>query len=339
MTLADRFREHFDGDHHLYWHLCRALGDDIDAGGPTAQVVAGWEEAPKDAVVQLRLLAGLFREVLTGRAEELRPFYPCLGGNADPALAWPVVRPVVERAAPRLRAALDVAPQTNEVGRSAALLVGLSYAVRAAGLREVRLLEPGASAGLNLLVDRFHFSGTRWSAGPVDSPLQLGQVGADGFVPESFRIVERGGCDLAPVDASTDEGALRLRSFVWPFHLHRHQRLEAALAVVRRHPVRVDPAGAADWLAAQLEAPREDVLTVVWHSITAQYWPVEEIARVTEVVDGARSRMPLARVTMEAGGVGVEPATDHSSAYPVVQVDGAVVARCDFHGPPVVLLP
>jgi hypothetical protein len=60
-TLADRFREHFTGERHLYWYLARALGDDIDAGGVTADIVAGWESAPAGAVVQLRLLAGLFR--------------------------------------------------------------------------------------------------------------------------------------------------------------------------------------------------------------------------------------------------------------------------------------
>jgi hypothetical protein len=31
--------------------------------------------------------------------------------------------------------------------------------------------------------------------------------------------------------------------------------------------------------------------------------------------------------------------TDHSADYPVVEVDGVPVARCDFHGPPVTLLP
>ncbi|MEO7069698.1 MAG: DUF2332 domain-containing protein [Nostocoides sp.] len=339
MTLADRFREHFTGEQHLYWHLARGLGDDIDAGGPTAQVVAGWEDAPASAVVQLRLLAGLFREVLTGRADELRPFYPCLAGSADPAGAWAVARPVVERAAPRLRSALEVAPQTNEVGRSVALLVGISHAVRAAGLHRVRLLEPGASAGLNLLADRFRFVGDGWSAGPQDSGLVVADVGAEGFVPEAFEVVSRRGCDLAPVDAATDEGALRLRSFVWPFHLERHRRLDAALAIARDHPVQVDAGGAADWLAAQLGSPAgEGALTVVWQSITAQYWPAEEIARVTAVIDDARSRMPLTRVAMEAPGAGAGKVTDHSADYPVVEVDSVAVARCDFHGPPVTLL-
>ncbi len=339
MTLADRFREHFTGERHLYWYLARALGDDIDAGGPTAAIVAGWESAPAGAVVQLRLLAGLFREVLTGRAEELRPFYPYLGGTQDPSGVWEAARPVVERAAPRLRAALDIAPQTNEVGRSAALLVGLAYAVRSCGLHRVRLLEPGASAGLNLLLDRFRFTGTGWSAGPSDAPLVIAGVDAAGFHPAAFEVVERRGCDLSPVDAATDEGALRLRSFVWPFHLERHRRLDAALAIARADPVTVDAQGASAWLADRLGgSPEPGVLTVVWQSVTAQYLPMEEATRVSEVIQAARSRMPLARVSLEAPVAGASRVTDHSGDHPVIEVDGLPVARCDFHGPPVTLL-
>ncbi len=51
-------------------------------------------------------------------------------------------------------------PQTNEVGRSVALLAGLFDVVAATGTGRIRLLELGASAGLNLLVDRFGFFGT-----------------------------------------------------------------------------------------------------------------------------------------------------------------------------------
>jgi hypothetical protein len=106
----------------------------------------------------------------------------------------------------------------------------------------------GASAGLNLLLDRYHFQGRDWSFGPVDSPVQL--IGAiEGSVrPEAFEIVVRGGCDLRPVDAGTAAGRLLLMSFVWPFDLDRHVRLASALAVVASHPLHIDQAPASDWL-------------------------------------------------------------------------------------------
>jgi hypothetical protein len=46
-----------------------------------------------------------------------------------------------------MHSALAVAPQTNEVGRSAALLAGLFDLVAAFGNHRIRLLELGANAG------------------------------------------------------------------------------------------------------------------------------------------------------------------------------------------------
>jgi hypothetical protein len=340
--LAEQFRGHFTGEHHLYWHLTRAMADDLDAGGVTAQVCAGWEHAAPEDVIQLRLLAGIFREVLRGDADELRPFYPCLGGTADPAGAWPVARTVMERSVDRLRESLAVAPQTNEVGRSSALLVGLTEAVRRSGMPRVRLLEPGASAGLNLLVDRFRFEGDGWAWGDPGSPVVIDGVAAQGFSPIEFDIVSRRGCDLHPIDAAPEEGALRLRSFVWPFQVGRHERLSGALDLARRHPVEVDRAGGADWVRERLAEPvADDVLTIVWQSVTRQYWPAEEVAELDRVIDEARARLPLSWVTMESPGKvgGFDRVTDHSSGRPVIEVDGEVIAGCDYHGPPIDLRP
>lgn len=329
-TLADRFRAHMGHSESLYGHAMRGMADDWEAGGVVREICRGWEDAPAGAVVQLRLLAGVFREVLLGKAPELVRYYPCLGGTAEPDGVWPGMREVMERSVPALRAALSVAPQTNEVGRSCALVVGLFEAVRRSGLSRVRLLEPGASAGLNLLVDRFRFQGDGWALGPRDSPLVL-RPGAAGVLPEPFTVVARRGCDLEPVDSTTDEGALRLRSFVWPWQLERHDRLAAALAVGCRHPVVVDRAPAGEWLEAQLAAaPEEGVLTVVWQAVTRMYWPAEESARVAHVVDEAAARMPVAHVAMEYG-------TFRGAEQALLTLDGGLLAAVGDHGPPVTL--
>jgi len=46
-------------------------------------------------MIQFRLLAGVFRLVLTGEAPELIRFYPCLGGTEPASRAWPVMREVI----------------------------------------------------------------------------------------------------------------------------------------------------------------------------------------------------------------------------------------------------
>lgn len=283
----------------LYQTLLLAMADDWEAGGVVREILGA--DAPPAAVVQLRLLGGLQRLVLSRQAPQLSMYYPNLGGTASPEWAWADVEPVLRAHVPELRHALELAPQTNEVGRSASLLIGLFDAVRRSGLSDVRLLEVGASAGLNLLVDRFHFSGPGWSYGPPDSPLQLADVSVGPVKPIEFRVVSRRGCDLSPVDASTVEGRIRLTSFVWPDDQHRHERLRAALQVAAAHPVIVDAAPASQWLAEQLSAAAEpQTLTVVWYSVTRQYWPSSEAAAVDAVIDQACSRLPLATISLES---------------------------------------
>ena len=299
-TLADRFRSHAGYASHLYGYAMRGMADDWEAGGPVRTICIGYEQAPPGSALPLRLLAGVFRLVLTGRAPELVQFYPCLGGHADPELAWPVLRSVIARHLSELRAALEVPPQTNETGRSVALLAGLFDVVAAAGVQRIRLLEVGASAGLNLLVDRFRFCGSDWAYGDRSSPVRFSDpiVGEVRVVP--FTIADRRGCDLHPVDATSSAGRLLLTSFVWPFDVPRHRRLANALEVADRHPVVVDRAGAAGWLRDQLQTT-DDALPVVWHSVTQLYWTAAEIAEVDAILASQGAQQPLARVAMEFG--------------------------------------
>lgn len=343
VRLADQFRSHFGHREHLCGVLLELLADDLDADGPTAEICAHRMDAARGDAIQLRLLAGLFRVVLRGEAPGLARYYPAVGGSADPAdladhaALWRALTPVLTGHIAELRTALDLAPQTNEVGRSACLAVGLFAALRQHGLRRIRLLEPGASAGLNLNLDRYRLVGAGWSWGPVDSPLTLTGIATSG-PPEEFTVVEGRGCDLSPVDLRTAEGATHLRSFVWPFDLTRHERLTAAIEIARRHPVAVDAAPASRWIVEQLADPpaADDVLTVVWQSITQQYWPAAETAAVIEAVAEARTRMPLAHIVME--GLPPMQGTDGyaiGTHGPTTTVDGAVVARSHHHGPPV----
>ena len=335
-TLADRFRNHFGHTDHLYGALLAGMADDWEVGGVTREIFDGWQDAPARQFPQLRMLAGLFRIVLRGDAPQLEGFYPALGGDFEHHEAWAAVRPLLGTHAEELHASLREAPQTNEPARSAALLVGLAEAVRRTGLRRVRLLEPGASAGLGLLVDLYRFVGEGWSAGPARSPLVVQGCGAAGFEPERVTVVGWRGCDVAPVDAATEEGAAYLTSFVWPWQLDRHTRLAAALEVAREHPVVVDRAPASRWVAERLADPVDDgVLTVVWHSVTRLYWAAEETEAMTAAVDEARTRIPVVHVAMEHRWS--SSAGEGDPGMPLLTVDDDVLATCDHHGPPIAL--
>lgn len=301
--LSDRFRQHAAVcSSPLYAALMAAMADDWDAGGPTHEVCAGWEDAQPGSVVQLRLLAGLHRLVLRGDAPALAAYYRNLGGTLGPDGAWPVAREVIAGHVDELRAGLALAPQTNEVGRAAALAVGLADAVWRTGVSRVRLLEVGASAGLNLLVDRYavRLDDGRALGDPASALLLDGAHGT--IEPAPLEVVERRGCDLSPIEAGSPDGAMLLSSYVWPDHPHRFERLQAALAIARTDPPRVEAASAGEWLEATLAHGDDDVLTVVWQSITRMYWPADELARVQAALDDAGRRLPrLAHVAMEYG--------------------------------------
>lgn len=299
LTLADRFSRHAGDADHLYGHLMREMAADWEAGGPVRAICADYEQAPSGSAIQLRFLAAVFRLVLSGRAPELVRFYPCLGGTAEPAEAWPRVRAVVVAHADEIRTGLATAPQTNEVGRSAALLAGLFDVVRASGMSRIRLLELGASAGLNLLLDQFAFLGSDWRWGRANSSVRLVDPITGPVSPVPFTVVGRRGCDLHPVDPTSAAGRQLLTSFVWPFDIDRHQRLTAAFHLAAQHPVVVDQAGAAGWLPAQLADRDPAVLTVVWHSITQLYWPDSERQVVDAGLAEAGQKHPLAQVALE----------------------------------------
>jgi hypothetical protein len=188
---------------------------------------------------------------------------------------------LLDRRGDDLRPLLEHAPQTNEVGRSAALLGGLLRVAERWRL-PVRLFEIGASGGLNLRADRFRYTdetGGGW--GDASSPVLLEGAWRGASTPSDgqLTVVERGGCDVQPVDVTTEDGRLTLTSYVWPDMTARHARLAGAIALAREEPVRVERADAASYV--ERLAPEAGRLTVLWHSVMWQYVPREQQERVT----------------------------------------------------------
>jgi hypothetical protein len=276
--------------------------------------------------------------VLDGRAPALRPWYPSTGGNWDAETAWPEILLTAANHTEALRAALGQPPQTNEVGRSAALIGGLLRINRGFGF-PVRLFEIGSSAGLNLRADhyRYHYAGGRW--GPVDSPVTIydawhGQLPPKGAV----RIVERHGYDIAPIDVTGTDGEMTALSYVWPDQSARLDRLRGAIAVARNVPARLVRQTAADAVAGLTLA--DGALTVLWHSITWQYLSDEEREAIRDSVDAlaeqADGSSPFAHLTLE-------PARDgpgmpirflvRARSWPGGEL--RLLGECHPHGPPV----
>ncbi len=320
----------------LYASILEQVADDVRRGGPVAGLLTPYADRAVGDAVLLRLLGGVHRLVLAGKVPELAAHYPSVGGRAGRRLGAAFTE-VVEDHHRVLAADLQSGVQTNEVGRSAALLVG--YLRLAAGGLPLRVLEVGASAGLNLAFDRYHYTQGAWKWGPADSPLAFCDpfMGPPPAIPPSvnpLRVIERRGCDPHPIDPTTEEGRLRLRSFVWPDQPHRRARLDAALEVATAHPVAIDQADAGGWLSGQLARPRAGVMTVVSHSIVLQYLDHHDRRDLVTLIEEAGGRAgpsaPLAWLRMEPAG---ERAEVRLTTWP-----GAIsrrLATSAYHGPPV----
>jgi hypothetical protein len=226
--------------------------------------------------------------------------------------------------------------QTNEVGRSAVLLGGFLEVARL-GL-PLRILEVGASAGLNLRFDRYRYEARRHGTwGPVDSPLRFVEPWSSGAPDLSLgvEVAERVGCDVAPIDPTDPVGQTRLRSFVWADQLDRLARLDAALEVAAEVPVMVEVASAAEWVERRLASPVVGRATVVCHSIVLQYLATEERRALVDAIEAAGSDAaadaPLAWLRLEPGG-------DQADLRLTTWPGGAtrLLATSAYHGPPVV---
>ena len=284
----------------MYAELLRLLVDDYEVGGSSVEVLAGYEDRSFGEAVGLRLLGAVHGLVLAGEVPELAAFYPSVGGTWDPVLGWEAFEQVLESHAGEIRSLLTQPPQTNEVGRSAALYGGLLQLVEAVPL-PVRLFELGASAGLNLRADHFRYVADGLSYGPTDSPVVF-ESAWSGRVPSvELRIAERVGCDIAPVNPLTEEGARTLTSYVWPDMASRLARLKGAVAIAREVPADVRREDSVSFVRG-LELSRGHV-TVVWHSIMWQYLSREDRTlveeRLNDLGEQATADTPLARLRLE----------------------------------------
>ena len=319
----------------LYAHLMNAAADDLASGGIVARVLEGREEMPPDDMVQLRMMGALHRLVLEGKAPELAAHYPSAGGRAGIEGAWGAFRAALEAHAPEVIGLLDRPVQTNEVGRSAALVGGFLLVAERTSL-PLRILEVGASAGLNLRWDHYLYEARGHKWGPQDSPVRLCEFDTSAVPPFDVRteVADRRGCDTNPVDPTTREGRLALMSYVWADQVARFRLLRAALKVARDVPATVDRATAPEWLHEQLRAPHDGVATVVFHSIVWQYLTDEDRAGIESLLrdagTAASPEAPLAWLRMEPPG---DLAAIHLTTWP--GGDEKLIAEAGYHGRPV----
>jgi len=282
--------------------LCR---DNIVGGGSLAPLVVPWHGNLKADALSLRVAGALHFLVRIGRAPKLAQYYPPHRRAAfDHAAVAREIEAAVSANLDVVRDTISRPPQTNEVGRSAVLMPGYAEIARRTGL-PLRVLELGASAGLNMQWDRYAYRYGERFVGSQNAPLIVSAEwrGPWSGVSEVPRVAERRGCDRSPIDLAHPYAAERLISYVWPEQAERLARVEGAIALAKIESPQIDKEDAGVWLDQQLASPAPRVATVVAHTIVWQYFSKETAARAKAAINAAGERAtshaPFAWLSLE----------------------------------------
>lgn len=309
-------------EHAFEWQVdwCTKLGspftaillqlalDDLKAKGPVFDLCGDWQGPPIDDALTLRLTGALNALVLQGKAPALAAHYPAQTNTPDWAAAKTAMLAALQAHEAEVRAFLKRAVQTNEIGRANCLMPGF---LTIAGLTTapLHLAEIGASGGLNLLWDRFHYdlgNGHTW--GDDKSPVRL-KPNWKGPYPDLARqpnVISRAGVDISPLDLSTDAAITAASAYIWPDQQERLARFRAAAQMLNELGLQVEKGDAADWVEAQIaDRPRDGAL-VIYHSIMWQYMPPQTQAHITQAIEiagaAASKAAPIAWLAFEPDG-------------------------------------
>jgi hypothetical protein len=311
--------------------LLPLLAEIWPVGSPLDAAVRAFDGdiGPSGHSLPLRLASGLHALVLTGQDADLIAAYPP-NAVSDNALREALTRALV-RHETFLRDWITSPPQTNEVRRSAVLIAGAHALVHRTGVTQVHLSELGASAGLNLMFDRYALEAGGTCLGPDEAALTLSpDWSGPAPVAAPFTVTDRRGVDLNPLDPHNPDHALRLRAYLWADQAHRVTLTDAA---IRANEATVDQSDAVDWLEGRLaEAPAHG-MHLIYHTVAWQYFPAERQVTGTKLIEAAGDRAtpdaPLAWLRMEADG------TSRGASVTARLWPGdhhIALGRADFHG-------
>lgn len=311
--------------------ICRMIYPALNRSTATGRILLDWPGDPRADALALRVCGGLHALVLDGADERLTACYP---PNGDLERFSQILTGVISRHDAFLSAGLGNAPQTNEIARASVLFPGMLEIARLTRL-PLALHEIGASAGLNLMADRFFYKFAKVELGDPVSAVRLAPE-IRGATPDprgQIDIVQRNGCDLTPLDIANPAHRLRLRSYVWPDQPDRLQRLDDAMAIAGQTPFTLVSADAADYLDGAFSTRKLGQVFVLFHSVMWQYLPDETKRRIESSLEragnGATRDAPIAWLRMEGLG-GVEPyATLQLTLWPGGETTR--LARCDWH--------
>ncbi len=185
--------------------------------------------------------------------------------------------------------------QTNECRRCVALLPMAMMA----GFDRFHLVDVGASAGLNLGLDRYRyrFGDVEWGPG---SKLTL-TADTRGVPPKLHRveILSRIGLDLNPLDPNDADARRWLEALIWPEREDRRHRLRRGFEVMSEVAIEMVAGDAIETLPRVLDSLPADDPVVVMNSFALNQLSPDGRRTVDQICKEARSGRPVHRAMME----------------------------------------
>jgi hypothetical protein len=305
-----------------------------------------FEQTPPERRRPVSLFAAVHYLILSGEQHPLADIYEA-----------PEARGALDRAAPEfvdfceefseeiVKIMRDRTVQTNEVNRCVGLLPALMIAHRSAH-RPLGLVELGASAGLNMLFDRYRYD---YSGGPV-----IGPPGATVRLSTQVRnrmpkldaaappVDYRVGVDLEPVEVADEDQERWLRACIWVGEVAREQRFEAAWNLAQREWPDVVEGDAVDKLEDLVDAVPDHLELCVTHSWMMGWMGREQREKLAERIAHIGRGRPVWWVSFESpnrvpGLDAPDNVPADASVLGLTHIDGdkidrRVLAKVQHHG-------
>ncbi len=289
----------------LTGQLCLAFSQSLDEATKVGAALANLSDRfAKNDLVPIRVMGALHALARDGHHPELAAYYPP-NPVADTGALWGAIAPLLDSEHAHFERYLQQVPQTNEVGRSALLMAGL-LEVANYTRTPLRLFEIGASAGLNLILDRYRyrFGDAVWGDANAKLCLQPTWIGESPPVAARLEVLERFGADINPLNLGDRQERARVLSYIWADQLDRFTRIEAAIETALLDLPCIERMDAADWLEARMNVHGDAGVTqVLMHSVVWQYLADATRARIEAhmLACAAKASMqrPLAWVRFE----------------------------------------
>ena len=336
--LADLWRwfaeQQFRGQSPIYERIAAAVADDRG-------VLDLLREAPPAAHLPLTPLAAARYLLLDGLDHPLHDVYRSRS-DADPGPLF--IDLCCRHRAPLLALLQTRRVQTNDCGRSALIGPALAWVAQQRP-GPFCLIDVGASAGINLLCDRYRMDyGAHGATGPIDSPVHITCDVIGGDPPIAARLpelVQRLGIDLSPVNLSNRSDTRWLMACVWP-DTGRAARVEASINLARQDPPTLIAGRANQVLPSVLRELPAEATAIVLTTWAFGYFSTDERIEFVRTLHTASEQRHVVWISAENHGVveefgvtGAEHQLEHDILGAVLMdsdVEAHPLARVHSHG-------